>query len=169
MADYIYESLGFQVKPAEVPLFPRGSDLYKWRILPGNEKKYFKIFSKSWSDHSVNALRLFHENAQYGNQLRTVAEELAAERDHRRDLEEENRNLRGTQSLLEKKFQDQVDIAENFRRALARCATVLPILENIRKQIAEFLGDRWLAVVVFLTPPARFESQTLPFMYSPSL
>lgn len=70
-----------------------------------------------------------------------VAGELAAERDHRRDLEEENRNLRSTQSLLEKKLQDQVDIAENFRRVLARCVTVLPVLENTRKQIAESLGD----------------------------
>ncbi|TLS21466.1 uncharacterized protein PpBr36_10336 [Pyricularia pennisetigena] len=167
------ESLGHQVKPAEVRLLPRGSDFYTWRVIPGNEEICSKIFSKSLSDHSVNALRLLREevgksfeatkasenpnldaqkpssliaklqdeNAHLSDQLRMVAGELAAERDHRRDLEEENRNLRSTQSLLEKKLQDQVDIAENFRRVLARCVTVLPVLENMRKQIAESLGD----------------------------
>ncbi|KAI6443557.1 hypothetical protein MCOR17_011383, partial [Pyricularia oryzae] len=61
LADHISESLGLQVKPADVRLMPRGSDLYAWQVLPGNEEKYSKIFSKSLSDHSVNALRLLRE------------------------------------------------------------------------------------------------------------
>ncbi|ELQ40980.1 hypothetical protein OOU_Y34scaffold00311g6 [Pyricularia oryzae Y34] len=55
------ESLGHQVKPAEVRLLPRGSDFYTWRVIPGNEEICSKIFSKSLSDHSVNALRLLRE------------------------------------------------------------------------------------------------------------
>ncbi|KAI6440516.1 hypothetical protein MCOR15_011792, partial [Pyricularia oryzae] len=61
LADHIYDSLGLQVKPADVRLLPRGSDFYRWRVLPGNEEICSKIFSKSLSDHSVNALRLLRE------------------------------------------------------------------------------------------------------------
>lgn len=85
--------------------------------------------------------QLQNENAQFSNQLRAIAGELATERNHRNNLEEENQNLKNTQNLLEKKFQDQINIAENFRSVLTRCATILPVFENMRKQMAESLGD----------------------------
>ncbi|KAL8295053.1 hypothetical protein RB600_000834 [Gaeumannomyces tritici] len=85
--------------------------------------------------------QLQEENAKLYTQIQKVTSEKDAECKRNQIFEKENKQLCNDQAWLEKQVQDQADMAEYFRRILAKCAEdmdkSLPALEGLRKQIAE--------------------------------
>lgn len=43
------------VKPSKVRVIPDANDAYEWRVLPGQEEVYLRLFSKNLSDHPMSA------------------------------------------------------------------------------------------------------------------
>ncbi|KAI0534968.1 hypothetical protein GGR58DRAFT_28656 [Xylaria digitata] len=58
LAKHIHDKLGIIIKPSGVRLSPRSNDPYIWRVLPGKEELFSKIFAKNLSDHSIGTYRL---------------------------------------------------------------------------------------------------------------
>ena len=55
-ADKVEESrLGIMVNPSKVHLIPNANDAYTWKVLPGKEKDFKRLFSKNLSDHGPSA------------------------------------------------------------------------------------------------------------------
>ncbi|KND87009.1 hypothetical protein TOPH_08345 [Tolypocladium ophioglossoides CBS 100239] len=62
LARHIKNRLGIRIKPSDVRLTPRATDLYSWQPVRGKEKifsiMFSKIFAKGLSDHSVGTFQL---------------------------------------------------------------------------------------------------------------
>ncbi|KAK0721746.1 hypothetical protein B0T26DRAFT_824787 [Lasiosphaeria miniovina] len=58
LSEHIHSRLGIKIIPANVRLNPRTNDPYMWRVLPGKEEFFAKVFFKKLSDHSISTYRL---------------------------------------------------------------------------------------------------------------
>lgn len=47
--------LGIIVKPSQVHLIPNANDAYAWKVLPGKEEFFSRLFSKNLSDHVMSS------------------------------------------------------------------------------------------------------------------
>ncbi|KAL9082813.1 MAG: hypothetical protein Q9165_008772 [Trypethelium subeluteriae] len=57
LSEHINSRLGIKIDPANVRLNPVRNEPYAWKILPEQEERLLKIFSKNLSEHSVGVYK----------------------------------------------------------------------------------------------------------------